>query len=173
MHPTPPHGRPDDEVPPPLAVLAGTLGWIGCAMHVVAALPLWYAATGFVQMRLEPVIGLDGGGDAADIAVTVVAALLGAAVAGGIPVALGVGASRLLSGRGRGLLIAASLPLAAVVLLLGVQVLAGDPSPAWLLIVLAGPALTPLVAALPSVGRWVARGGTTPGRRPRTAAGRP
>lgn len=72
-------------------------------------------------------------------------------LAAGAPVLLVLGAVHLLTGRDRLLLLVTCLPVTAY----AVWQL-GDGGGDWLLLVVAGPALAPLPALLPSVRRWLA-----------------
>jgi hypothetical protein len=106
--------------------------------------------TGRLQDLLLPVLHADG-------LVTVVSAILGLVLALALPVVQAVGATRLMARRGRWLLVVSGLPMTVIVVRALVEVIAtGGHTRAGLLLVFLGPALAPLLALLPSVGRWLA-----------------
>jgi hypothetical protein len=72
----------------------------------------------------------------------------------GLPVLLVLGAVRLLRGRDRLLLVLSCLPV--TLFAVGWLVTPGEIINPWLLLLLLGPAVAPLFALAPSVGRWLA-----------------
>jgi hypothetical protein len=120
----------DDDWPPALVILAG----VGAFMGVIPGLLFgaFVLLTGGIGLfyASNPVIAL----------VCVV-----------YPWLLVVGAVRLMAQRSRWLLISAGLPVTAF----AGWVLLHD-GQAWQLLLLLGPALAPLFALAPSVGRWLA-----------------
>ena len=125
MHPT----KQDDDWPPVLVIIAG----VG-------------AFTGAIPGLLYGVFVVLTGGLALYAVVNPVIALVCVA----LPWLLVVGAVRLMTQRSRWLLICTGLPVTAFL----VWMLLTD-GPPWQFAWLLGPAVAPLVAMAPSVGRWL------------------
>ena len=122
-----PH-QPDDEWPPALVILAGVGAFIGAVPGVLFG----------VVVLLSGGIALIGLANPAIALVCVV-----------LPCLLVLGAVRLMTRRSRWLLIATGLPVTAFAAWRAVH-----EGQVWVLL-LAGPALAPLLAMAPSVGRWL------------------
>ncbi len=125
---------PDEDWPPALVIVAGVGAFLGAVPGVLFA--------AFVVMTGG--LGLFYVADPAIATVCVV-----------LPALLVVGAVRLMSRRGRWLLICAGLPVTAFAGWMLVGVVLGDGA-AWPLLALLGPAGAPLLAMQPSVGEWLA-----------------
>jgi hypothetical protein len=130
---------PDDEWPPVLVIVAGVGAFIGAVPWVLFG--MFVVASGGVGLLY-----------ATSPAIATVCVVL--------PCLLVVGAVRLMTRRGRWLLICAGLPVTAFAGWMLVGVALGN-GPAWQLLALLGPAGAPLLALQPSVGEWLAaeRGG--------------
>jgi hypothetical protein len=152
--------RSDKERPPGLVVLAAVAAFVGCIPGVFVAFAGSLAVSfSFVTLWRLP---FTSGGLDDDLLTAVLrfgAVLQGGLLAVGVPVLLTMGAVRLLLRRDRWMLFLAGLPVTAVTAwqLLDPPVL--GPGEAGTLLVI-GPALAPLVALAPSVGRWVDTGRT-------------
>ncbi len=121
--------EPDDEWPPALVVLAGVGAFIGAVPGVLFGVVVLLSGGIALIGLTNPVIAL----------VCVV-----------LPWLLVLGAVRLMTRRSRWLLICAGLPVTAFAAWRGVH-----EGALWELLIVAGPALAPLLAMAPSVGRWL------------------
>lgn len=142
----------DDESPPAAAVLAGVGGLVAAIPGIVVVLMgfswLSYMLPGILRLPFTH------GGTPAQLAIQMLL-VQGAVLAVGLPVLVVLGAIRLLTRRDRWMLIGSGLPLTlfGAWQLLGAVTLGGN---AWPLLLLLGPAVAPLFALAPSVGRWLA-----------------
>jgi len=127
--------RTDDDWPPALAVLAGVGAFIGAVPGILFVLSVPLTS------------GLSLGAVLADARFAYVCVVL--------PWLLVTGAVRLMSRRGRRLLVLAGSSVTAYAAWVLHDAVVHD-RPATQLFLVAGPALAPLAALAPSVGRWLA-----------------
>ena len=148
---------PAEEWPPALVIAAGVGAFLGAVPGVFLMLVGSVAfLLGVVGVVLLPWSDGVTGGVLLSLALTV---QLGAAAVV-LPVLQVMGAVRLMSRRDRWLLVFSGLPTTALSAWVLVEVVLSDRQ-AWQLLVLLGPTLAPVLALLPSVGRWLA---IAPGR---------
>ncbi|TFV66779.1 UNVERIFIED_ORG: hypothetical protein E4P37_05450 [Bacillus sp. AZ43] len=158
--------------PPAVVVLAAVGAMVGTLPAVLAAL-VGLVALLFGVSAAVAVPFSDGWSatDAAAAGAALLRHLQLSLLAMGSPVLLFLGAVDLLAGRNRLLLVLTCLPVTAFAVrrLVDEPLLAGHGA-TWLLAVLAGPALAPLLALLPPARRWVASGPRSGSRRRRVPA---
>jgi hypothetical protein len=149
---------PAEDWPPALVIAAG----VGGFLTVVPAVFLAFVGSAAFLLAVGGVATLpwsDGATGEVLVSLALPVQLGAAAVA--LPVLQVVGAVRLMSRRDRWMLVFSGLPMTALAGWLLGEVLLSD-GQAWPLLVLLGPTVAPVLALLPSVGRWLA---DAPGRR--------
>jgi hypothetical protein len=151
--PTPSVRREVEEEWPPaaviLAALTSLIGLVPALIVLVVGLP-WFLLLLAGVFRLP----FSEGADPAEVLMQAVL-LQGSLLAVGLPVVMLCGVVGLLKRRDRTLLIVSYLPATALASWSVYDQLVRGGTSGWIALVLLAPASAPLVALLPSVGRWL------------------